>query len=109
MIEQQTIKNKQVWIKVQPFRVHRDNPNIIPTEYFIASYFLEQPVPGEANGQPIQDDNGNLKLFESPVAALGYAENYWRKYYELFHPYLYVFIILAVNLFCQILMLTFVI
>jgi hypothetical protein len=79
MIEELTIREKQVWIKVQPYHVERDNPNIIPTEYFIASYFLQQPAPGAANGQMIKDDNGESKLFESPVAALGYTEKMLEK------------------------------
>jgi hypothetical protein len=79
MIEKQTINEKDVWIKVQPYHVERDNPNIIPTEYFTASYFLQPPAPDAANGELIKDDNGELKLFESPVAALGYAEKLLEK------------------------------
>ena len=78
MIEQQTINEKKVWIKVQPYHVERNNPNIIPTEYFTASYFLEQPVDA-ANGQLINEDNGQPKLFESPVAALSYTEKVLEK------------------------------
>ena len=37
MIEKQSIKEKDVWIKVDPFHVQRENPNIIPTEYFTAT------------------------------------------------------------------------
>ena len=79
MIEQQTINEKNVWIKVQPYHVERNNPNIIPTEYFTASYFLHQPAHDAANGQIIKDDNGEPKLFESPVAALNYAEKMLEK------------------------------
>jgi hypothetical protein len=61
MIEQQTINGRKVWIKVRPYHVERNNPNIIPTEYFTASYFLEQPAPDAANGQLIKDDNGEPK------------------------------------------------
>ena len=64
---------------MQPYHVERDNPNIIPTEYFTASYFLKQPAPDAENGQLINDDNGEPKLFESPVAALGYAEKMLEK------------------------------
>ena len=74
MIEKQSINDRDVWIKVDPFHVERDNPNIIPTEYFTASYFLQEPSPDGGNGQPLNDDNGNPKLFESPVAALSYTE-----------------------------------
>jgi hypothetical protein len=74
MTEQQIINGRKVWIKVQPYHVERDNPNIIPTEYFTASYFLEQPSRDASDGQPVNDDNGKPKLFESPVAALSYIE-----------------------------------
>ena len=79
MIEQQTINEKNVWIEVQPYHVERNNPNIIPTEYFTASYFLQQPASGVENGQLIKDDTGEPKLFESPVAALSYAEKMLEK------------------------------
>ena len=74
MTEQQIINGRKVWIKVEPYHVDRSNPNIIPTEYFTASYFLEEPSPDAVNGQPVNDDNGKTKLFESPVAALSYTE-----------------------------------
>ena len=79
MIEQQTINEKTVWIKVQPYHVDRSNPNIIPTEYFTASYFLQQPEPGAGDGLVIKDENGAPKLFESPVAALGHTEKILEK------------------------------
>ncbi|HZF62954.1 MAG TPA: hypothetical protein VEZ55_00635 [Chitinophagaceae bacterium] len=71
MIERQTINGKDVWLKVDPYHVERENPNIIPTEYFTASYYLSEPETG-ANGEVIQED-GELKLFESPVAALSFV------------------------------------
>ncbi|MBV9962263.1 MAG: hypothetical protein JO072_08455 [Parafilimonas sp.] len=74
MTEPQIINGRKVWIKVDPYHVHRDNPNIIPTEYFTVSYFLEQPLNDTSGGVPVNDDNGKPKLFESPVAALSYAE-----------------------------------
>ena len=72
MIEKQSIKEKDVWIKVDPFHVQRENPNIIPTEYFTATFYLQEPV-SDNNGEIIKDDEGTTKLFESPVAALSYA------------------------------------
>jgi hypothetical protein len=72
MIEKQSIKEKDVWIKVDPFHVKRDNPNIIPTEYFTATYYFEEPVANKS-GETVKDDEGTTKLFESPVAALSYA------------------------------------
>jgi len=73
MIEQQNIKGKDVWLKVDPYHVKRDNPNIIPTEYFTASYFMQEPAAPETSGEIIKDEDGETKLFESPVAALTFA------------------------------------
>ena len=72
MVEQQTINGKEVWIKVDPYHVQRENHNIIPTEYFTASYFLSEPANENTKGEEIKED-GEMKLFESPVAALAYA------------------------------------
>ena len=71
MIEKQSIKGIDVWLEVQPFHIHRDNPNVIPTEYFTAKYYLRAPdiTPGEM----ITEKDGKPKLFESPVAALEFA------------------------------------
>lgn len=73
MIEQQSIKGKDVWVKVKPYHVQRSNLNIIPTEYFTASYYFQEPPAESSPGEAITDENGDLKLFESPVAALSYA------------------------------------
>jgi hypothetical protein len=72
MVEKHSLNGKEVWIKVDPYHVHRENPNIIPTEYFTASYFWQEPTDGGSAGEMIQED-GETKLFESPVAALTYA------------------------------------
>ena len=72
MVEQQTINGREVWIKVDPYHVHRENHNIIPTEYFTASYFLNEPIEESAKGELIKED-GEMKLFESTVAALSYT------------------------------------
>lgn len=74
MIEKQSIKGKDVWLKVDPYHVERSNPNIIPTEYFTATYYLQEPASGA--GETIKDEAGELKLFESPVAALSFA---WKR------------------------------
>ena len=72
MIEKQNINGKEVWLRVDPHPVQRENANIIPREYFTASYFLQDP--GEdIHGETIRDEEGDAKLFESPVAALNYA------------------------------------
>ena len=73
MIEKQSVKGKDVWIKVDPYHVERENPNIIPTEYFTASYFFQEPA-GDGEGGEIIREEGETKLFESPVAALSYAQ-----------------------------------
>ena len=79
MIEKQTINGKDVWLKVDPYHVERENPNIIPTEYFTAAYYLQEPTEDAANGEPVKDEDGEIKLFESPVAALTYAWKHYKK------------------------------
>jgi len=71
MIEKQSINGKDVWLEVQPHHVHRENANIIPTEYFTARYYLLAPDVGTA--EMITEKDGKPKLFESPVAALEFA------------------------------------
>jgi hypothetical protein len=73
MVEKHNINGKDVWLKVDVHPVHRENPNIIPTEYFTATYYLEEPLTGDEEGEAIKEDDGELKLFESPVAALSYV------------------------------------
>jgi hypothetical protein len=76
MIEKQTINGKDVWLKVDTYHVDRANPNIIPTEYFTATYYYEEPTDDATTGEMVMDEDGETKLFESPVAALTYA---WKK------------------------------
>lgn len=71
MIEKQSVNGRDVWLEVEPHPVKRANPNIIPTEYFTAKIYLEEPT--QATGESIKEDDGELKLFESPVAALAFA------------------------------------
>jgi hypothetical protein len=52
--------------------MQRSNPNIIPTEYFTATYFLDEPNPEHKGGETINDEDGKARLFESPVAALNF-------------------------------------
>lgn len=73
MIEKQTINGKDVWLKVDPYHVERANPNVIPTEYFTAAYYYEEPSEQTSGGKQVKDEDGEPKLFESPVAALTYA------------------------------------
>ena len=49
MVEQQSIKGKEVWIKVDPYHVHRSSPSIIPTEYFTATFYTQEPVSDAVN------------------------------------------------------------
>jgi hypothetical protein len=73
MIEKQSINGKDVWVQVNSHHVERPNPNIIPTEYFTASYFLNEPDSNADGGKAINDEEGKLRLFESPVAALSFT------------------------------------
>jgi len=73
MIEKQSIKGKDVWVKINPYHMERSNPNIIPTEYFTASYYLDELNLDHKEGEVINDEDGKIKLFESPVAALSFA------------------------------------
>lgn len=72
MIERQSIKGKDVWLKVDPYHVHRERPDTIPTEYFTASFYLKEPD-ADTNGEVLRNEDGEPKMFESPVAALSYA------------------------------------
>ncbi len=73
MVEKQTINGKDVWLRVEPYHVPRANRNIIPTEYFTASYYFQEPTSASISGEEIKEEDGTPKLFESPVAALGYV------------------------------------
>ena len=77
MIEKHSINGRDVWLEVQQQPANRPNPNTIPTEYFTARYYLEEPRGAE--GKVLMDDEGKPKLFESPVAALNYVNE------NLFH------------------------
>lgn len=73
MIEKHTIHGREVWLKVDPHPMQRENPNIIPTEYFTATYYVQEPASGSSTGETIKDEDGEVMLFESPVAALTYV------------------------------------
>lgn len=73
MIEKQSINGREVWLRVDPHPVQRENPNIIPREYFTASYYYQEPVSDNLKAETINDEDGEPRLFESPVAALSYA------------------------------------
>lgn len=71
MIEKQSINGKEVWVEVEPYHIERSNPKTIPTEYFTAKYYMAEPP--AARGESFRDEEGEVKLFESPVAALTFA------------------------------------
>jgi hypothetical protein len=71
MIEHHIIKGKDVWVEVTDQPADRDNARTIPTEYFTAKYYLEEPPEGKP--QWIIGDDGEPQLFESPVAALTFT------------------------------------
>ena len=73
MVEKQNINGKDIWFKVEPWHVKRDNPNIIPTEYFTVSCLFQEPSDEANGGEQVKDENNQPKLFESPVAAISYA------------------------------------
>jgi hypothetical protein len=73
MIEQQNINGRDVLLRVEAHHLERENPNIIPTEYFTVSYYLGQQDFEESTGEVINGEDGSPKLFESPVAALSFA------------------------------------
>ncbi len=76
MIEKQNINGKDVWLKVDQFRVQ---PDVIPAEYFIAAYHYNEPDENATDGELIKNEDGSPKQFESPVAAVAYA---WKKLRE---------------------------
>jgi hypothetical protein len=71
MTEKVSIKGKEVWIVVEPHLMERSNPNVIPTEYFTASYHVKEPT--ESPAILFTNEDKSPCLFESPVAALEYA------------------------------------
>ena len=73
MIERQSINGREVWFKIDPYHVQRSNPKIIPTEYFTATCYDNDPAGSDTRGEVVKDEQGEPKLFESPVAALNFA------------------------------------
>ena len=71
MTEKLIIKGRDVWVVVEPYIPEGRSPHVIPTEYFKVFYNLKEP--GQDPGEIITDGKEEPKLFESPVAALQYA------------------------------------
>ncbi|MCY7423088.1 MAG: hypothetical protein LH478_15255 [Chitinophagaceae bacterium] len=73
MIEKHIINDTDIWVRINPHPVERDNAHIIPNEYFTAIYYRQDPVDASAIGVLMKNEEGQVALFESPVAALAYA------------------------------------
>jgi hypothetical protein len=71
MTEKLSINGKDVWVVVEPLTAPKDVSDQTPNEYFIVFYNLEEP--GSTPGEMMRDADNRPKLFESPVAALEYA------------------------------------
>lgn len=71
MTEKLSINGKDVWVVVEPLTAPKEHADDTPGEYFIVFYNLEEPdtMPGEM----LREADNRPKLFESPVAALEYA------------------------------------
>jgi len=83
MIEKQSINGREFWVEVEPYHVERNNPRTIPTAYFTVRYYLQDPTSSaKTAGELIVDKDGQAKLFESPVAALQFANE---KVMDLIH------------------------
>jgi hypothetical protein len=76
MKEKQCINGKDVWLSVMPYYPERNNPHIIPAEYFTIAYSLKGQ---EQDNEIVKDEKGQPKLFESPVAAISYASQELQK------------------------------
>lgn len=77
MIEKISIDGHDVWITIE---AQETNPDVIPTEYFVAYYSLHEPAieasvhePGKEPGKVFNDTDGHPKRFTSPVEAVEYA------------------------------------
>jgi hypothetical protein len=80
MTEKITINGRDVWVVVEALDAQNGNPNIIPAEYFIAYYNLQEPLieasshePGKMPGKLFTAEDDSPKRFLSPVEAIEYA------------------------------------
>lgn len=71
MTEKIMVNGREVWVVIEPLTVPRENAEEVPTEYFMALYHLEEP--GDNPGEMFREADNRPILFESPVAALEYA------------------------------------
>ncbi|QHS59118.1 hypothetical protein [Chitinophaga agri] len=80
MTEKLTINGQSVWVIVEALDAQHGNPDIIPAEYFIAYYNMQEPPvaasshePGKMPGKLFTDGGDSPKRFLSPVEAIEYA------------------------------------
>lgn len=80
MTEKITINGEDVWLIIDPQDAQHGNPNIIPAEYFIARYCLQDPevyigahAPASISDNLFRAENEEPKRFLSPVEAIEYA------------------------------------
>jgi hypothetical protein len=80
MTEKLTINGQDIWVIVEALEAQGGNPNVIPTEYFVAYYSLHEPPiagsphePGKMPGKQFKAADGSAKRFLSPVEAIEYA------------------------------------
>jgi len=71
MTEKICINGKDAWIVIEPHAV-RELGDDNPTEYFTASYHLEDPA-STPGGVLFAEEDKTAKRFESPVEALEFA------------------------------------
>lgn len=71
MTEKIQLNGKDIWIVVEPVVIHRQNKQIIPTEYFVAYYNENEPA--DEPGKMFLEQDNKPRLFMSPVEALEYA------------------------------------
>lgn len=80
MTEKLTINGQDVWVIVEALDAQHGNPDIIPAEYFIAYYNMQEPPieasshePGKKPGKLFTAEDESPKRFLSPVEAIEYA------------------------------------
>lgn len=71
MTEKLLINSKDVWVVIEPLTAPKAADDDTPAEYFIVFYHLLEP--GTETGIMFREEDKRPILFESPVAALEYA------------------------------------
>jgi hypothetical protein len=73
MVEKQSINGKEVWLKVDPYHVERANRNIIPTEYFTATCYMQEPASGSPVGELVTDRRRRTKAVRIACGRTGFC------------------------------------